>query len=311
MGNRPPRFYLLKVSTTGSILVFGYVPDFDEENEMSELSQRMDDAMVLRGFAERTRAAYLSGVRGLAKHYGRSPDRLDAGQIQAYLLHLIQDRQLAYASVNQAACAIRFFFNAVLGRPQMAPDIPMAKVPKRLPQVLTRDEVSRLFDHARDLRARTLLMTKYAAGLRLIELCRLEVTDIESAPDRMCLKVRQGKGGKDRYTLLSPRLLDTLRLYWGTARPRPFLFPNRAGDGPIDEKTVQRCYHAARTAAGIAHGGGIHTLRHSFATHLLEAGVDLHTLQRLLGHGHLGTTMRYLHLAQSRLTGTTSPLELL
>jgi site-specific recombinase XerD len=287
------------------------VPDFDEENEMSELSRRMDDAMVLRGFAERTREAYLAGVRGLAKHYGRSPDRLDAGEIQAYLLHLIHDRKLAFASVNQAACAIRFFFTAVLARPDIALDIPMAKVPKRLPQVLTREEVARLFAHCKDLRSRTLLMTKYAAGLRLTELCRLEVTDIESAPDRMCLKVRLGKGGKDRYTLLSPRLLDALRLYWRAARPRRFLFPNRAGDGPIAEKIVQRTYHAARTAAGIAHGGGIHTLRHAFATHLLEAGVDLHTLQRLLGHGHLGTTMRYLHLAQAHLTGTPSPLELL
>lgn len=278
---------------------------------MSELSQRMMDAMVLRGFAARTRETYLGCVRSLTKHYGRSPDRLDAGQIQAYLLHLIQDRRLAYASVNQAACAIRFFFGTVLGRPDIVPDIPMAKVPQRLPQVLTRDEVSRLFAHARDLRARTLLMTKYAAGLRLSELCRLEVADIESAPDRMCLKVRQGKGGKDRYTLLSPRLLDTLRLYWRAARPRHFLFPNRAGDGPVDATLVQRAYHAARSAAGIAHGGGIHSLRHSFATHLLEAGVDLHTLQRLLGHGHLSTTMRYLHLTQARLTGTTSPLELL
>lgn len=303
--------FLLKVSATGAILVFGHVPDHDEENEMSALSQRMDDAMVLRGFAERTRDAYLAGVRGLAKHYGRSPDQLDAGQIQAYLLHLIHDRKLAYASVNQAVCAIRFFFAAVLGQKDVALEIPMAKVPNRLPQVLTRAEVIRLFAHCKDLRARTLLMTKYAAGLRLTELCRLEVADIESAPDRMCLKVRQGKGGKDRYTLLSPQLLETLRLYWRTTRPRCFLFPNRAGDGPIAEKMVQRTYHAARTAAGIAHGGGIHTLRHSFATHLLEAGVDLHTLQRLLGHGHLGTTMRYLHLARSHLTGTTSPLELL
>jgi site-specific recombinase XerD len=154
-------------------------------------------------------------------------------------------------------------------------------------------------------------MTKYAAGLRLTEVCRLEVSDIESAPDRMCIKVRQGKGGKDRYTLLSPRLLAALRDYWRYARPRRFLFPDSTGDGPMGDQTAQRLYHAARSAAGIPHGGGIHTLRHSFATHLLEAGVDLHTLQRLLGHGHLGTTMRYLHLAQRHLTGTTSPLELL
>lgn len=278
---------------------------------MSELRQRMSDAMVLRGFAERTQASYLAWVCGLARHYGRSPDRLDAGEIQAYLLHLINDRKLAYASINQAACAFRFFFGTVLRQPAMALDIPMAKVPKRLPQVLTREEVRALLRQSKDLRAQTLLMTKYAAGLRLSEVCRLEVADIESAPDRMCIKVRQGKGGKDRYTLLSPRLLAALRTYWRIARPRRFLFPDRTGDGPLYDQTAQRIYHAARQAAGIPNGGGIHTLRHSFATHLLEAGVDLHTIQRLMGHGHISTTMRYFHLAQSRLTGTPSPLELL
>lgn len=277
---------------------------------MTPLRQRMDDAMVLRGFARRTREAYLACVAALARHYGRSPDGIDAAQVQAYLLHLIQERKLAYASVNQAACAIRFFFAAVLARRDIALDVPMAKVPKRLPAILTRDEIVRLFDHCRDIRGRTLLMTKYAAGLRLSEVCALRVADIESAPERMCIKVRQGKGGKDRYTLLSPKLLEALRLYWRAARPRDFLFPNKEG-GPLYDQTAQRLYHAAREAAGIEREGGIHTLRHSFATHLLEAGVDLHTIQRLLGHGHLGTTMRYLHLARSRLTDTTSPLDLL
>lgn len=278
---------------------------------MSELRKRMNDAMVLRGFATRTQDAYLACVSGLAKYYRRSPDALDAAQIQAYLLHLITERKLAYASVNQAACAIRFLLATVLGRPGIALEIPMAKVPKRLPQVLTREEVERLFAHCRDLRSRTLLMTKYAAGLRLSEVCALHLSDIESAPERMCLKVRQGKGGKDRYTLLSPRLLEALRLYWRATRPCHFLFPNAAGNGPLSEQTAQRMYHAARAAAGIDNRGGIHTLRHSFATHLLETGVDLPTIQRLLGHGHVCTTMRYLHLAHSRLTGTTSPLELL
>lgn len=154
-------------------------------------------------------------------------------------------------------------------------------------------------------------MTTYAAGLRLSEVCNLQLTDIESAPDRMCIKVRQGKGGKDRYTLLSPRLLETLRLYWRISRPRHWLFAGNGGDGPVCEKTVQRWYHAARQSAGIQNAGGIHTLRHAFATHLLEAGVDIHTIQRLLGHGHVSTTMRYFHLARSHLTGTTSPFELL
>jgi site-specific recombinase XerD len=277
---------------------------------MTELRQRMDDAMVLRGFALRTRETYLACVAGLAKHYHCSPDRLDAEQIQSYLLHLITERKLAYASVNQAACACRFLFGNVLQQRKIWLDIPMAKVPKRLPVVLPRDDINRLFAACGNLRTRTVLMTTYAAGLRVSEVCALQPADIESAPDRMCLKVRQGKGGQDRYTLLSPRLLETLRLYWRICRPRLWLFPNKAGDGPMGDTTAQRMYHAACDAAGLS-AAGIHTLRHSFATHLLEAGVDLHTIQRLLGHGHISTTMRYLHLAQHRLTGTTSPLELL
>ena len=278
---------------------------------MKSLRQQMTDAMVLRGFAARTQEAYLAAVVALAKHYRRAPDTLSSDELQAYLLFLITEKKLAYASVNQAACAFRFLFERVLKRPNARFDIPMAKVPKRLPQILSREEVSRLIGAARTLRGRTLLMTTYAAGLRVSEVCALQVADIESAPDRMCLKVRQGKGGQDRYTLLSPRLLEALRRYWCDRRPRPWLFPNPAGTAPIDPTTAQRTYAAARDAAGIAPEGGIHTLRHAFATHLLEAGVDLPTIQRLLGHGHISTTMRYLHLARTRLTGTTSPLELL
>jgi integrase/recombinase XerD len=278
---------------------------------MTELRQRMDDAMVLRGFALRTRETYLACVAALAKHYRCSPDRLGAEQIQTYLLHLIQERKLAYASVNQAACAFRFLFGHVLQQRKIWLDIPMAKVPKRLPVVLSRDDIRRLFAACVNLRTRTVLMTTYAAGLRVSEVCALQVGDIESAPDRMCIKVRQGKGGQDRYTLLSPKLLETLRLYWHTGRPRLWLFPNKAGDGPMFDQTAQRMYRAVCDRAGLTNFAGIHTLRHSFATHLLEAGVDLHTIQRLLGHGHISTTMRYLHLARSRLTDTTSPLELL
>ena len=277
----------------------------------TKLRREMDDAMVLRGFAPRTREAYLACVRALARHYHRSPDGLDTAEIQSYLLHLIKDKKLAYASVNQAVCSFRFLFDAVLGHRTLALEIPMAKVPKRLPQILSREQVRRLFVAAVSLRARTVLMTTYAAGLRVSETCALQVADIESAPERMCLKVRQGKGGQDRYTLLSPRLLETLRRYWHDRRPRSWLFPNAAGDGPMRIEMAQRMYYAARDAAGIPRAGGIHSLRHAFATHLLESGVDLPTLQRLLGHGHISTTMRYLHLARSRLTGTTSPLELL
>ncbi|MGC8742224.1 MAG: tyrosine-type recombinase/integrase [Candidatus Sumerlaeaceae bacterium] len=278
---------------------------------MSELHQRMEDAMVLRGFAVRTREAYLSCVTALARHYRRPPDQLGGDELQAYFLHLITEKKLAYASVNQAACALRFLFESVLKRPNARFDIPMAKVPKRLPQILSREEVARLMDAAGTLRGRTLLMTTYAAGLRVSEVCALQVSDIESAPDRMYLKVRQGKGSQDRYTLLSPRLLDTLRTYWRVGRPGSWLFPNPAGSAPIDTLTAQRMYCAARDAAGIRPEGGIHTLRHCFATHLLEAGVDLPMLQQLLGHGHISTTMRYLHLSHRHVTGAAAPLELL
>jgi len=278
---------------------------------MTELRNRMDEAMVLRGFSPRTRESYLACVKALAKHYWQPPDALDGPKLQAYLLHLITDKKLAYTTVNQASCAFRFLFCTVLRKPQMRLDIPMAKVPKRLPQILTRVEVTRLIEAAASLRGRTLLATTYAAGLRLSELCALQLSDIESAPERMCIKVRQGKGARDRYTLLSPRLLEMLRCYWRDQRPRTWLFPNRSGSTAIDIRTVHRIYCAARDAAGIAPEGGIHSLRHAFATHLIEAGVDLPTVQRLLGHGHISTTMRYVHLARARVTGTTSPLDLL
>lgn len=236
---------------------------------MTTLRQQMDNAMVLRGFAERTRESYLAAVTALAKHYHRSPDLLTSEEVQAYLLHLIVERKLAYASVNQAACACRFLFGTTLKRPLERFDIPLAKVPKNLPRILAREEVSRLFAHTANLRAR------------------------------------------DRYTMLSPALLATLREYWRVYRPATWLFPNPSGTGPIDHKTAQRLYCAARDRAGLGRQGGIHTLRHCFATHLLESGVDIHTIQRLLGHGHVSTTMRYFHLAHHKLTGTTSPLELL
>lgn len=278
---------------------------------MTELRQRMDDAMVLRGFALRTRESYLAAVAALAKHYWRSPDLLTSEEVQAWLLHLIVRRKLAYASVNQMHCACRFLFEKVLKRPEVRFDIPMAKVPKSLPRILSRDEVRRLFAHAANLRARALLMATYAAGLRVSEVCALQLTDIESAPDRMCIKVRQGKGGQDRYTMLSPALLETLRDYCRFYHPVTWLFPNPSGTGPIDPATAQRMYCAARDRAGLGKNGGIHTLRHCFATHLLESGVDIHTIQRLLGHSHVSTTLRYFHLARHTLTGTPSPLEML
>jgi site-specific recombinase XerD len=272
----------------------------------------MIDAMVLRGLARRTQQAYLSVVAQLAAHYHCSPDRLDGAQVKAWLLHRITERHLAYTTVNQAVCALKFFFDTVLGRRAEAITIPYAHTPQRRPEILSREELARLFEAATNLRTRTLLMTAYAAGLRVSEVCALRVADIDSAPDRMCIRVVAGKGGKDRYTLLSPSLLEALRVYWRICKPRVWLFP-RATDAarPFDIGSAQRAYYRARDRAGITKTGGIHTLRHAFATHLLEAGVDLATLAKLLGHGHLSTTQRYLHLARPGSVAHDSPLDLL
>lgn len=253
-----------------------------------------------------------NAVAQLAAHYHCSPDHLDAAQVKAWLLHRITERHLAYTTVNQAVCALKFFFDIVLGRTAEAITIPYAHTPQRQPEILSREELARLFEAAANLRTRTLLMTAYAAGLRVSEVCALRVADIDSAPDRMCIRVVAGKGGKDRYTLLSPSLLEALRVYWRICKPRVWLFP-RATDAaqPFDISSAQRAYYRARDRAGITKTGGIHTLRHAFATHLLEAGVDLATLAKLLGHGHLSTTQRYLHLARPGSVAHDSPLDLL
>lgn len=279
---------------------------------MSPLRQQMIDAMVLRGLARRTQQAYLSVVAQLAAHYHCSPDRLDAAQVKAWLLQRITERHLAYTTVNQAVCALKFFFDIVLGRTAEAITIPYAHTPQRQPEILSREELARLFEAAANLRTRTLLMTAYAAGLRVSEVCALRVADIDSAPDRMCIRVVAGKGGKDRYTLLSPSLLEALRVYWRICKPRHWLFPRTTDAArPFDVSSAQRAYYRARDRAGITKTGGIHTLRHAFATHLLEAGVDLATLAKLLGHGHLSTTQRYLHLARPGSIPHDSPLDLL
>ena len=223
---------------------------------MSPLRQQMIDAMVLRGLARRTQQAYLSVVAQLAAHYHCSPDRLDAAQVKAWLLQRITERHLAYTTVNQAVCALKFFFDIVLGRTAEAIAIPYARTPQRQPEILSREELARLFEAAANLRTRTLLMTAYAAGLRVSEVCALRVADIDSAPDRMCIRVVAGKGGKDRYTLLSPSLLEALRVYWRICKPRDWLFPRTTDAArPFDVSSAQRAYYRARDRAGITKTG--------------------------------------------------------
>lgn len=278
---------------------------------MTQLRRRMDDDMLARGFADRTRESYLWAVTRLAQFYRRSPDQISDAEIQAYLVHLLRDRQLSWSTCNIVVNGLRFFYHLTLKRDRTTFTIPSPRQSGKLPVVLSREEVQRLISHATNPRHRTMLMTTYAAGLRLSEVLHLQVPDIDSA--RMTIRVVQGKGGKDRYTLLSVRLLDALRAYWKVERPKDWLFPAR-GRGParpMDPSGLQKAYQVAKRRAGVTKPGGIHTLRHCFATHLLESGVDLHTIQRLLGHGHLSTTTRYFQLTRHTQTEPGSPLDLL
>lgn len=276
---------------------------------MTTLRQAMKEAMLLRGFSERTKESYIQGVRGIAAYYRLSPDTLSDEQVRHYLVYLLDERKLAYSSANLALNAIRFLFREVLHRPRDQIALPGPRQPQRLPEILSREEVGRILEAATDLRHKTLLMTTYAAGLRVSELCHLRVQDIDS--DRMGIRVEQGKGAKDRYTLLSPHLLEQLRRYWRSYQPEHWLFVHRNGTDPLPVETVQKIYYRARDKAGIRKRGGIHSLRHGFATHLLEAGVDIHSIQKLMGHRSIHSTLRYFHLAQVKLLGTRSPLDLL
>lgn len=265
---------------------------------MTPLRQRMIDAMQLRGLAARTQHAYVAAVVGLARYYGISPDRLDSQRVQAYLLHLVRERGLSRSSVNQAGCAFRFLYHTVLERRHEV-QVPLGKAEQRLPEILSRTELAHLFECAQPGKPRVVLMTAYALGLRVSELCQLRRRDIDAHADRMCVHVVQGKGAKDRYVPLAPDTLEVLRCWWSGARPSHWLFCSQSDPSlPLYEDSAGRWFHAARARAGIDKRGGIHTLRHCYATHLLEGGVDLHTLSKWLGHRHVSTTMRYLHLAR-------------
>jgi len=274
---------------------------------MGALRAKMIEEMKLRNFSPRTEESYVSAMVGLVKHYHRSPDQLTQEQIRSYLLHL-KERGLSPSSRNVAISGMKFFYHQILGWNEEKLFLPPRKKTWRLPEVLSQKEVERLLLAAVKPRERCLLMTAYATGLRVSELVRLKVSDIDS--ERMMVKVEQGKGRKDRYTILSERLLTELRSYWKEHRSPTWLFPNRKG-GSLSIDYVQRIYNLAKLKAGIHKGHGIHTLRHCFATHLLEAGVDLVTIKTLLGHNSLQSTQRYLQIRQHKLITTANPLDLL
>jgi integrase/recombinase XerD len=280
---------------------------------MSKLRQQLIQELVLRGCSPRTQEAYVSAVYHLAKYYRRSPDQISDSEVRAYLLYLAQTKKLAASSRNQATSALRFFYATVLGRPvdQVVRVLPRVRQVVKRPRVFAITELERLFTigcpHPRH---RAFLMTVYGAGLRLNEACYLKPEHIDS--QRQQIRVVQGKGNKDRYTLLSARLLEELRSYWKWCRPKQWLFPSNADPAkPMVDTTAQRIFYRAVERARLPDKGGIHSLRHSFATHLLEAGVEITAVQRLLGHSSLSTTTTYLHVRQERLSQIAGPLELL
>jgi integrase/recombinase XerD len=273
---------------------------------MTPLRQRLLDDLAVRNYSPRTAEAYVSAVARLARHFRTPPDQLAPEPIHQFQLHLLQQR-VSWSPFNQVTAGLRFFFRVTLGRPEMVTKVPYGKKPRTLPAVLAPDEVLRLFEAAGSDRDRVLFRTGYALGLRVSELVQLCLEDIDAA--RQLVSVRQGKGQKDRLMPLSPRLLQELRDYWRHKRPRPWLFPGRTATAPLHVASAQRACARALRRAGLVKPATLHTLRHSYATHLLEAGCDLLTIQRLLGHRDLKTTSRYLHVSTRHLRTTPSLLD--
>lgn len=275
---------------------------------MGQLRDRMEQDLKLRGLSPATSRNYLLYCRKFAAFFRRSPEELGTVQVRTFLLHQIEVEQLAFASYRQVYAALKFLYTVTLGRPWEVGRIPFPKRrPSPLPKVLTADELSVFFAALRKAKYRALFMTCYAAGLRLGEACQLRVEDIDSK--RMVIHIRAGKGGKQRLTVLSPRLLEVLRAYWRLAKPKVWLFPGATGARPVAHDTARSVFHRARVQAGLPVGYSPHSLRHSFASHLLDAGTDLVLIQSLLGHGSIQTTSRYTHVNLQRIQQVQSPLD--
>jgi len=274
--------------------------------EISPLRRRMTEDMTVRNLSPATQRSYLHAVAKFSRHFGRSPDRLGLEEVRAFQVHLAA-KGISWPALNQTVCALRFFYGVTLGQAELPERIPHAREPRKLPVVLSADEVVRFLEAVPGLKSRAALTTAYAAGLRASEAVHLKLADIDSG--RMVIRVEQGKGGKDRYAMLSAQLLAILRGYWRLAQPRHWLFPGRDESKPIDPQVLHAACRSACKAAGLAKRVTVHTLRHSFATHLLEAGTDIRIIQVLLGHNNLSTTARYTQVADTTIRSTTSPLD--
>ena len=276
---------------------------------MTALRQRMLEDLQIRNYAPTTIRGYILQIAQFAKHFGKSPDQLGAEHIRAYQLFLVKESGLSQSTYIQVVSALRFLYTQTLNRQVSIERIPFPRKERKVPIILSREEVKALLEAPRNLRHRVMLTTMYAAGPRVSEVAKLKVGDIDSA--RNVLWIRGGKGHKDRQTLLPPRLLDLLRSYWRWKRPEEWLFPSSELDQPISVKSIYLACRSAARKARITKAVHPHSLRHAFATHLLEAGCDVRKIQILLGHARLETTARYLHVADLAVRTTTSPLELL
>jgi len=278
---------------------------------MTILRQKLIDEADIRGLSRNTQDSYISVVFQLARHFRRSPDQITDPELRLYLLHLLRQKHYSASTLLVAVSALRFFYRHVLERPTEAIEtaLPRMKKPVLRPRVFSPEQIGKLLSaDCLNCKHRTLLMTTYAAGLRVGEVCHLRPEHILS--ERGQILVQNGKGRKERYTLLSPKLLLQLREYWQRYQPRGWLFPSPSIPGrPLHEATAQRVFDMATRRAGLPHNGGIHSLRHSFATHLLEAGVPLPVIQRMIGHSNLGTTSRYLHVRREVIAELKGPLE--
>jgi len=274
---------------------------------MTELRRRMIEELQLRNYAPNTITVYIRCVAQFAQHFRLSPDRLGLEHIRQYQLILVRQKKVSWALFNQTVCALRFLYRHILHRDWMIEYIPYPRREDKLPVVLSPAEVAAVFEATHNLKHRTILMTIYAAGLRVSEVTHLRLSDIDS--QRQVIRIRQGKGHKDRQVMLSPKLLEALRIYWKSYRPKVWLFPGESPERPLSSETVWRVCHQAGEAAHLSKPISPHTLRHCFATHLLEDTIDLRRIQVLLGHRHLKTTSRYLHVSNLAVRTTVSPLE--
>jgi integrase/recombinase XerD len=271
----------------------------------------MLEELQRRNYSQTTVNTYLKVVEDFARYFHRPPDELGKEQLRAYQVHLLQERKLGVRTVGLHTAALRFFFCKTLKRMYPVEEVPYPRAPRRLPIILTKEEVIRLIDSASNLFHRAMLITMYSTGMRRAELCRLKVEDIDST--RMLIHIRQGKGGKDRDVPLSPKTLETLREYWRWMKPKTYLFPGTVNgsraDKPITPKVLWEACREAAQRAGITKAVRPHLLRHSFATHLVEGGADLPTVQALLGHTDLKPTSIYLHLSERHIKAAGTPLD--